>query len=256
MKPAIGITTSVEARQRARYASLSENYLHSVDAAGGLPLVLPTALGPADPAPYLDLIDGLLLSGGGDLSPLLYGEDPSPKVVSIDTGRDATELALVRGARSRGMPIFGICRGHQVVNVALGGDLWQDIPSQVEGATGHYPTGLAMDEPYHRIDLCGDDSIIREALRGGGPETPRTDRLAVNSFHHQAVKGLAPGLRVSALSLDGIIEAFEGSRGGPFLLCVQFHPESLTAGGGPFLDLFQLFVEAAGRYRDSKKPGA
>jgi putative glutamine amidotransferase len=111
-----------------------------------------------------------------------------------------------------------------------------------------------VDEPYHRIDLTGDGTLIRQALRGGAVEAPTADRLAVNSFHHLAVRDLAPGLRVTARSLDGIIEAFEGKADGPFLLCVQFHPEGLTAGGGPFLRLFELFVEAAGRYRASKVP--
>ena len=249
MKPAIGITAFAERKPRARYASLSEHYIRSVGAAGGLPLVLPTEFGPPDPQPYLDLIDGLLLSGGGDLSPLLYGEDPRPKIETHSTGRDVTELALVRAARARGMPIFGICRGQQVVNVALGGSLWQDIPSQVPGASGHNPSSMPVDEPFHNIDLLGRDSLLRKALRGGDAEGDAHDRIAVNSFHHQAVKELAPGLVATARSADGIIEAIEGPAAGPYLLCVQFHPESLTMGGGPFLRLFELFVEAAGLYR-------
>lgn len=257
MKSAIGITASSEQKPRARYATLSERYIHSVRNAGGLPFVIPAEFGPSEPEAWLDRIDGLLLSGGGDLSPLLYGEDPSPRVESFSRGRDTAELALVRAARARGMPIFGICRGHQVVNVALGGTLWQDIPSQVAGASGHCPANHPMDEPYHRIEFVGSDSILHRALRGCATrgdtaQDPARDRIAVNSFHHQAVKDLAPGLRVTARSADGIIEGFEGEAESPFLLCVQFHPEGLTEGGGPFLRLFELFVEASLSYRASR----
>ncbi len=237
MRPLIGVTAFAERKPHARYLALSERYTRSLAEAGGLPIVLPTELGPPEAEAYVDRIDGLLLSGGGDLSPLLFGEDPSPKVESISTARDEAELALFRAARERGLPILAICRGLQVVNVALGGDLYQDIPSQLPGASGHNPAPLHAEEPYHHVRVEAGSLLDRALTAGGSP-------VAVNSFHHQAARRVAPGLRVTARSADGVVEALEGE-GPPFLLAVQFHPEGMTARYPRFLGLFRLFVEAA-----------
>ncbi|MBL8966950.1 MAG: gamma-glutamyl-gamma-aminobutyrate hydrolase family protein, partial [Spirochaetaceae bacterium] len=246
--PIIGITAFQDPKPRARYIALSEHYPRSVAAGGGLPLVLPTELGPDEPEAYLDLLDGLLLSGGGDVSPLLYGEDPSSRIDTVSGARDSAEIALFKAARARGMPVFGICRGLQLVNVAMGGSLVQDIPSEVPGASGHSPGSIPMDEPYHRITLLGRGSRLEAALRL--PAGERT--IAVNSFHHQAVKVLAPGLEVVARSADGVVEAFEGRREEPFLLCVQFHPEGMTLRSAPLLGLFAAFAAAAAEYRKAR----
>lgn len=239
MAPLIGITSYSEHKQRGVHAGLNENYARSVRAAGGMPLLVPIARDPRaeEVEGLLDRLDGLLFSGGSDLAPLAYGEDPLRAVNTWSGDRDAWELALCRAAVARGMPVLGICRGQQLVNVALGGSLVQDIPTQVEGALGHAPTMDSMDELHHRIEIGAGDSAMA-AIFGAGS-------LAVNSFHHQAVKRLGEGLRVTARAADGVVEAIEGAGLPGFLLCVQFHPEALTARWPAFLGLFRAHVEAA-----------
>lgn len=232
MKPRIGITTWTEQKPRAPYLTLSQNYLDSVVRGGGSPWPIPVG---ADAAAYLDALDGLVLSGGEDIWPRFYGEDPLPAVSYADPARDRWEVSLVREARRRQMPIFGICRGHQLINVALGGTLWQDLPTQRPGGLGHYPPDLPMDELWQELRLVPGRSRLR-AIFG-------QDTLEVNSFHHQAVKDLAPGLRATAHTADGVIEAFEADTE-DFLLGVQFHPEALTARYPAFVELFRAFVDA------------
>jgi putative glutamine amidotransferase len=241
MKPRIGITSFTDtAKPRGRYASINANYTRSVADAGGLPFVLPIAPEVGDPSDYLEGLDGLLVSGGGDVSPLLYGEEPGRGLGLVSSERDEFELALVLGARSRGMPIFGICRGHQLVNVAFGGSLWQDLDAQVPGALDHSPPeGQAMDELRHSIAILPGARLLDLPTNGG--------KVLVNSFHHQAVKELASGLVATARAPDGVLEAFEGD-GDSWLLCVQFHPEALTIRHPRFLALFRAHVEAARSY--------
>jgi putative glutamine amidotransferase len=251
MKPVIGITTFVDRQLRADYTSLSVDYSSSVAAAGGLPFLLPLPLEVGDAQAYLDAIDGVLFSGGVDVSPLRYGALPARQVNRCSLARDELEIALALGARERGMPVFGICRGLQLLNVAFGGSLVQDIAAELPGSGGHYPEGLPVDEPYHYVEILEGDSLIGAALGPG--------RVGVNSFHHQAVRELAPGLRATARSLDGIIEAFEpeepspGERSGGFLMALQFHPECLTARFPEFLGLFAAHVAAAEKYRATRR---
>ncbi|MDP3176499.1 MAG: gamma-glutamyl-gamma-aminobutyrate hydrolase family protein [Spirochaetaceae bacterium] len=240
-KPVVGITTFVERKARGSYASLADDYIDSVAAAGATPVALPIARSAADRAAYLDLVDGLLLSGGADVHPRRYGEQPSRKISSWSTARDEFEIALTREALDRGIPVLGICRGHQVANVALGGSLYQDIYEQVPLVAGHNPDVEACDEPYHAIEFAPGPSRLRSAFEGADSE----GRILVNSFHHQAVKDLAPGLRATALSADGIVEAFESGAEGTFLLCVQFHPECMTRRFPAFLGLFRALAQAA-----------
>ena len=240
-RPVVGITTFVERKARGSYASLADDYVASVAAAGAAPVALPIAPGAADRESYLGLVDGLLLSGGADVHPLRYGEQPSRKVSAWSTARDDFEIALVREALERGIPVMGICRGHQVANVALGGGLYQDIYDQVPLASGHSPDTEARDEPCHEIEFAPGPSRLRSAFEGFAPD----GRLLVNSFHHQAVKALAPGLRATAHSPDGIVEAFESEAEGVFLLCVQFHPECMTRRYPAFLGLFRALAQAA-----------
>lgn len=240
MKPAIGITTFIDVQQRSGYVSVSENYPRSVRLAGGLPLMLPIDPVDDDIDARLDRIDGLLLSGGPDLAPYRYGEAPMRQVNKSNSARDEFELRLFRRARERGMPVLGICRGHQLVNVAMGGTLYQDIGAQLPKAGGHLPEGMPVDEPHHWVRITDRASELYRAFG--------TDRILTNSFHHQAVKTLAPGLRQTAEAEgDGIVEAFEGADGGAWLMCVQFHPECFTVRFPEFVGMFRLFVEAASR---------
>jgi putative glutamine amidotransferase len=190
---------------------------------------------------YIARVDGLLFTGGVDVAPWRFGEEPIRQLGRIGFERDECEMRLLEAALERGMPVFGICRGHQLVNIALGGSVFQDIHAQRPGSGGHYPEDFPVDELYHHIDVTSPHSVIAAALGAG--------KSLVNSFHHQAIDRLAPGLAVTAVSEDGIIEACE--RAGSYLVTVQFHPESLTLRYPRFLALFGSFVAAAGHFSEA-----
>jgi len=252
MRPLIGITSFDDQKTRSTYAAINANYLYSIDAAGGIAVVLPgpsglrTAGSFAEPGDdelaesaeaYAAGLDGLLLSGGGDVSPRLLGRSPSRGVARFDSDRDRWDLALFAAARRRGLPVLGVCRGCQVVNVALGGGLHEDLPTDLPGAGGH-SFDVPMDELAHFVDI-EPGSRLASALG--------QTRLPVNSFHHQAASGAAPGLVVTARADDGVIEALESPAGEPYLVAVQFHPEGLTRRYPAFLGIFRGFVETARR---------
>jgi putative glutamine amidotransferase len=187
--------------------------------------------------------DGLLLTGGDDVAPRLYRETPHPTVVEAEPGRDEFELGVVREARARNLPIFAICRGVQVLNVAFDGSLVQDIPSEIHGALPH-TLPVPPHQPYslaHEVWIDQDTllwSLMRERLSDA-------DSCEVNSRHHQAIKRVAAGFRVSATAPDGVIEAIEDPAA-RFCLGVQWHPENFFR-TGEFRPLFEGFIEAASR---------
>jgi putative glutamine amidotransferase len=248
MKPVIGVTTFIDRKPRAEYASVQEHYAHSVFAGGGLPFLVPImrgedARGAAD---WLGRLDGILFTGGLDVSPLRYGQAVSPKVEDLSSDRDEWELALCREAFRIGLPMLGICRGHQLINVALGGTLIQDIPSQLPSASSH-SSDMPPEEPSHYVEIEDEDSRLYASLgRAFG-----SSRVLTNSFHHQAVDALAPGLVVTAHTADGVLEAFESKEEGRFLVGVQFHPECLTRRYPGFVALFAALAEAAASYRSA-----
>ena len=181
-------------------------------------------------------LDGVFLTGGVDVDPSRYGEPKHPLCGTTDADRDAIELMLLDYAMGRGLPVLAICRGIQLVNVALGGTLWQDIPSERPEALGHKHTG-ERDDRTHPIELV-PGSRLAEALG--------TTRCDVNSFHHQSVRQLAPGLVVTATAPDGEIEGLETATGGPWLLAVQWHPEEFHADGeAPDHGLFAALLRQA-----------
>jgi putative glutamine amidotransferase len=216
-----------------------DDYRHSIEHAGGDARIVRF---PMEPADALDGVSGLLLTGGEDVSPLHYGEEPHPTIHANDE-RDGFEMALIGEARRRDLPILGICRGVQVLNVACGGTLVQDIPSQVAGALNHnlkVPAHQSFDLA-HEIWLDRDTllaRLLREAIGAG-------DTCEVNSRHHQAVKDPAPGFRVSAMAPDGVIEGIEDPRL-RFCVGVQWHPENFWR-TGEFRPLFERFLEAGAR---------
>jgi putative glutamine amidotransferase len=215
-----------------------EDYKQAVQHAGGEVRIVEPGMA-IDAA--LQGAGGLLLTGGDDVAPALYGEQAVPSVVAVSPERDEFELALVREARRRGLPIFAICRGIQVLNVACGGTLVQDIPSQVENALEHslkVPPHRAFD--YAHDVWIEDDSLLSKLLE---ERLNGSDSCAVNSRHHQAVKTVAPGFRVVATAPDGIIEAIEDPEA-DFCLGVQWHPENFWR-TGEFRPLFEGFVELA-----------
>lgn len=230
----VGLTLAVDVDNPVRL-TLRQDYVRSVERAGGLPLVLaPTKL--EDVPELLERLDALILTGGSDVDPSLYGERPHPKLGAVARERDEFEIALCREALRRDLPLLAICRGHQVLNVATGGTLIQDIPSQLSGAAEH-------DPPLERTDRAHDVEILPETrLR----EILRKDRVAVNSFHHQAVRDVAPGLTVCARSVaDELVEGIEVP-GRRFALGVQWHPESFWREPEGFHALFAALVQEAG----------
>ena len=219
-----------------------EDYRQSVLHVGGDPRILDLA---ASPDQALEGLHGLLLTGGDDVEPARYGEAPHPTVVEAEHGRDEFEIALITAARARKLPIFAICRGVQVLNVACGGTLVQDIPSQVPGALSHrlaVPPHQAM-EFAHEVWIDKDTQLarlMRERLSD-------TDACEVNSRHHQAIRQVAPGFVVSATAPDGVVEAIEDPRA-RFCIGVQWHPENFFR-TGEFRPLFEGFHDAAERMK-------
>lgn len=230
MAPVIGITCKHEADEGRLL--LSEDYCRAIEAAGGIPLILPPQAAPAAVARCAALIDGLLLSGGPDLDPAYFHEEPRGTGV-ISPVRDRFELALLAEILRLGKPVLGICRGLQVLNVFAGGDLYQDISSQCSAALKHMQQAPAW-YGTHKVSLAPDSFLAHLYGR---------QELRVNTFHHQAVRRVAPGLRAVAWAEDGLVEAVEGE-GPTFVVGVQWHPETMWEKDEEQARLFQAFVAA------------
>ena len=241
MKPVIGITTTpfVEPQDHGTFRRylVSVPYVRAVEAAGGLALILPPQV---DAAQQLaDLVDGLLLTGGADMAPELYGDDDVHETTyGVDAERDRFELELFDAVMAQEKPVFGICRGIQVMNVALGGTLIQDLPTQHPGARdlGHrqHERGVVASEPSHQVSALLPDLL------------PIFDdgALPVNSFHHQAIRDVAPPLSAVATSPDGVVEAVVMRERGD-VFGVQWHPELMFDTHAEHLRPFALLVNAA-----------
>jgi|SRR5665213_566881 len=229
--------------------SLSNRYTDAIIACGGLPQILPCMISRQLIAEIVSRCDGILLTGGDDINPKLYAPDMPPELEKtagpFEPERDVWEQHLIDELFAQGKPVFGICRGHQMLNVALGGTLLVDIPTQVPDAINHRQMDK-RSEPVHKVTIEPDSMLARIT----GERT-----LGVNSTHHQAIDKPAESLRVVARSsADGIIEAVELKDPSrlPFLLTVQFHPERLVQGNAVFLKLFGAFIEACARFRGKK----
>ncbi len=209
-------------------------YVNRLVEAGGLPLVLSPALGAERAAEALAEMDGLLLSGGADIAPARYGAAPSPGLGAVEPERDAFELALVSAAQARRLPVLAICRGLQLVNVAAGGTLWQDLPSERAGTVAHQQSAARSVRTH--------DVRVERGSRTAG--VLGVDALRTNSMHHQAVRELGVGLRATGWATDGVIESLEATDPATWLVGVQWHPEDL-GDGGPDDRLFRAFVAAA-----------
>jgi putative glutamine amidotransferase len=222
----------------AQRTGVNSAYVRSVVAAGGVPLIFSPHVGPSVSGRALAGIDGLLLTGGEDIDPAWYGAETSPLTYPPSRERDIFELALFAMARQMELPILGICRGIQLVNVGLGGTLFQDLPTERPGMTDHNRP-VDRDTRSHAVRLTAG-SRAAEALG--------TTELTVNSFHHQGVRELAPGLVATGWSEDGLVEAAEGPADGPWLLAVQWHPEEMNAdAAAPDRGLFRALIEQAGK---------
>lgn len=243
MKPIIGITgrpqlVAAAALEIKAYLS-THTYTDSIRHGGGIPVIL-VPVDTAEIDDVLDRVDGLLFTGGGDVSPAAYSDEEHETVRGVSPERDAFELELVRKAYDRKMPVMGICRGMQVINVALGGTLVQDLPSHT-GVHGHDIVGEGVYEPHLH-------AMVEEGCRLAGIIGPGLHNI--NSIHHQAVEELGEGLVVVASAIDGTIEAIDHENQEWPLIAVQWHPEFLgMRDDGPSHDLFTALVENAAKFR-------
>lgn len=236
--PRIGISGGVKLVDGIRRTGVNEAYAQSVANAGGLPILLTPQIPAEHAAAALDGLDGLILSGGEDVDPARYSEVPSPRLGAVDSRRDSLEFALFDAARRRGLPVFAICRGMQVVNVALGGTLYQDIPSE-HGQEIRHEVQPPRNTRVHRVRIRPGTRLAHILGITG---------LDTNTIHHQAIKTLAPGLTVTADADDGVIEGVEGAPDQPWLVAVQWHPEEFhNQADAPERKLFRAFVEEAER---------
>lgn len=240
--PLIGVTTSISVGKnlkRPEHAFVNSSYLLAIQQAGGVPLPLPPQLGDRALEELASRLDGLLLTGGGDMDPGVFGESRHPTVYDVSPARDRLETTLARQCMSEGKPIFAICRGIQVLNVALGGSLYQDVASDPGTLIQHQQDndGRPRDEPTHSVKMA-PGSLLARVLGN--------EELQVNSLHHQAVKALGKGLVASAHAPDQIIEGIELEDAGAtrFVLGVQWHPEELVSKDSAARNLFSAFVSA------------
>lgn len=240
MKPLIGILAhpnTTEIRGKPSFIqSVGENYLHSLEEAGALPLILPIYDEPEALDRYVRLCDGFLIPGGLDVNPMFYGEDPSPLLGMCRQDYDLFELHLISLLREAKKPVLAICRGLQILNVAYGGTLYQDL-SLFPGAMEHLQQEDMPGGVSHKITI--EEGSMLHRLFGV--------ELWVNSFHHQAVKELGQGLKITARAYDGVVEALEATDM-PYLHAVQWHPEIFwLRKDNTMLPLLKDFVEACQR---------
>jgi putative glutamine amidotransferase len=241
--PIIGISAALLPIESGSFIGLERStvghdYVQAVQEAGGVPFVMPIVKEKKLIEQQMDFVDGLLLSGGEDVCPLQYGEEPDKGLEAICPKRDFYELELIHAAVRLNKPILGICRGLQLLNVAFGGTLYQDIALSFPTALQHH-SKVKPDEATHNVAIL-PNTILHRIIN--------EDTILTNSFHHQAIKNVAPHLLVNARAKDGMIEGIENANG-RFILGVQWHPELMFAKHPHMLKLFHAFIEAARKKR-------
>jgi putative glutamine amidotransferase len=236
MRPIIGIPCHADFRAGSGRPVYCNNrvYTHAIEQAGGIPLLIPLLHDVSALEELLPRLDGLLLSGGVDIQPYHYGEEPDASLDEGDPRLDKLELAVTKLALEAAMPLLGICRGMQLLNVALGGDLYQDIRDQYPGAIQHCNRDYPRSHITHRVYV--EPGSRMEAVLG-------TREFGVNSLHHQAVKHAGKGVRISGRAEDGVAELLE-VEGYTFVLAVQCHPEEIYMSEPVCARLFKAFVQA------------
>lgn len=228
MQPIIGLTAELESKK----ISVHQNYAKPLVAIGALPMVLPYTEKLPVVQEIVEKIDGLLLTGGADIDPTLFGEEPEPGLQKIDPKRDRFEMMLIQEALKADLPILAICRGNQMLNVAAGGTLVQDLFSRSNILQHHQ--NAPRDHESHFVDIIKDSKLF---------EMVNAEQLKVNSFHHQAVQEPAPGFIISATASDGVVEAIESEKH-RFTVGVQWHPGDLFEKNAHAGQLFRAFVNA------------
>lgn len=231
-KPVIGIPAERRLLGDSYRNSVNQGEVAAVIKAGGVPVLMPTRE-PDLAESYSAVIDGLLLPGGADVAPRFYDEEPLPKLSMTDAYLDETEIALTQLAVAQHKPILGICRGTQVLNVALGGNLYQDIETQFDRQSLQHFQNAPMDQGTHYAEVA-EDSILRQIFGG-------ESRVLVNSHHHQSIKHLAPQLKLTAAASDDVVEAVE-SKDGELIVGVQWHPETMFEVNQQQFAIFENFI--------------
>ena len=229
MKPIIGVIPLVDEKKESLW--MLPGYFRGIEAAGGIPVMLPLTSDKGEIRQLLDTVHGILLTGGHDVNPAFYGEEPIPECGDPCRERDAMESELLGQALERDMPVLGICRGIQFLNAYLGGTLYQDLPTQHKSETEHHQKA-PYDIPVHSV-IINKGSGLYYLLN--------TDSLRVNSYHHQAIKRMAEGLEIMATSEDGLVEAVE-MPDKVFVWAVQWHPEFSYQRDKNSLRIFEEFV--------------
>lgn len=218
MQPIIGVTSSI---REERLAVTGQTNVKAITWAGGVPLILPNLMDKQSVYRIADLLDGLLLTGGIDIDPTLFGEEPHPRLGEVSPERDQFESMIIKRMMALDKPILGICRGCQILNVTAGGDMYQDIYAQIEHPLLQHRQVAPKYHRSHFIDVC-EGSLLHQ-ISG-------SLRYKVNSYHHQAVRTMADGFEVCARSSDGVVEAFASVKH-RFVMGVQWHPEYLIKKG-------------------------
>lgn len=237
--PLIGVSMSVTVGRTPERAYLNSAYFAAVQQAGGVPIVLPPQLEAGPRLALFGRLDGVLLTGGGDVDPACFNEPPHPTVSEVSPARDRLEIALVEHALERRLPLLAICRGIQVMNVALGGSLYQDVATE-PGTSVEHSQRAPRPEATHAVKVV-PGSRLHHVLGA--------DRLEVNSFHHQAIKALGRGLRAVAFAEDGLIEGTELEDSSRFVLGVQWHPEEMASHRETARRLFRSLIDASSETR-------
>lgn len=234
MKPIIGISSSIEQDEKNYF--INRDNCAMIEAAGGIPFILPHSADTETIKQMAKAIDGLYLTGGNDIDPTYFGEEPHPKLGSINPTRDVFETALIKEILAEDKPLLGVCRGAQIVNIALGGTMYQDIYAQIDGDLLQHSQQAPVGHGSHFVDVTAD-SLLHQIVKA--------DKLRVNSRHHQANKDAAPAMIHSAVSSDGLPEATESTQH-RFVLGVQWHPENLAAQANDEASkkIFRAFIRA------------
>ncbi|HEB72417.1 MAG TPA: gamma-glutamyl-gamma-aminobutyrate hydrolase family protein [Nitrospirae bacterium] len=242
VKPVIGLTADTDEGKEASRPPfrgettywLKKSYLNAVERSGGLPFPITPAIKASTTDAYLSLIDGLIVTGGYfDIDPALYGEKPIARIDEIKPDRTLMEIRLIKKAVRLKIPLLGVCGGHQAINIAFGGGLYQDIGAQAPGALRHEQKPKPVSQTSHEVKITGDSMLRRIVGK---------DKIKVNSTHHQSVKKVGKGLKVCATAPDGIVEAIERDGSGSFLVGVQWHPEKLYESDKASRKLFRQFI--------------
>jgi gamma-glutamyl-gamma-aminobutyrate hydrolase PuuD len=239
-RPLIGISCS----HPEDFSSVRMSYTESVIKSGGMPVLIPVMQDEKVLDAIVSLLDGLILTGGEDIHPNYYNEDPIEQLGNVNAVRDRYDLALIRLAALRNLPTLGICRGEQLINVAFGGTLYQDLPTQYKDTSIEHQQKEPSSVSTHTVHVFPNSMVA---------DVTGCLNLQTNSHHHQAIKEVAPGFRITALSDDGVIEAIESCNNLP-VWGVQFHPEALTMVGDTIMiRFFQFMTEQAETFQVSKE---